>query len=236
MKPINENDLEQLSAYIDGELSDSERRFFQKRLANDETLRAYCERAWIASSVLKSQHIQLMPIDSAGRICMQCEPPPRRFKPSWSMAASFGAMALVASLGYQLLLPASRHQTEIAQTGDAAPSKNSSNPIAAIPDTPNPVPAQPIDVVTDKPVKSVKPTPDPGLLASSDPSQFELNEATRSTAWPKRAQGMDDYVVRHNEMAGARAGNGLVSYAQMLAEPEQVDEPPSNQDKEQDPR
>ena len=49
MKPITETDLEQLSAYIDGELSDSERRFFQKRLCNDAELRAACERAWIAS-------------------------------------------------------------------------------------------------------------------------------------------------------------------------------------------
>ena len=49
MKPITETDLEQLSAYIDGELSDSERRFFQKRLSSDVELRAYCERVWIAS-------------------------------------------------------------------------------------------------------------------------------------------------------------------------------------------
>jgi anti-sigma factor RsiW len=236
MKPINENDLEQLSAYIDGELSDSERRFFQKRLASDETLRAYCERAWIASSVLKSQHIQLMPIDGADRICMQCEPLPRRFKASWSMVASFGAMALVAALGYQLLLPASPHQTEIAQTVDVAQTKNSDSKIAAVPDAPKPTSVQAIDVVADKSVKSLKPTSDSGLLASSDPSQFELNEETRSTSWPKRVQGMDDYVVRHNEMAGARAGNGLVSYAQMLAQPEQVDAPPSDQGKERDPR
>ena len=83
MKPISETDLEQLSAYIDGELSDSERRFFQKRLANDADLRAACERAWIASSVLKSQPMRLMPAGSADSICAQCQPESNAVKAPW---------------------------------------------------------------------------------------------------------------------------------------------------------
>ena len=120
MKPISENDLEQLSAYIDGELSDSERRFFQKRLANDEALRAYCERAWIASSVLKSQPFQLMPADSAGRICARCEAPAGRFKLPVRLVASFSALALVAALGYQLLQPADTAVAVVAADGQLA--------------------------------------------------------------------------------------------------------------------
>jgi hypothetical protein len=45
---------------------------------------------------------------------------------------------------------------------------------------------------------------------------------------------MQDYVVRHNEMIGANAGNGLVSYAQILAEPEQGRPAQDDQGKAQD--
>ena len=45
MKPISETDLEQLSAYIDGELHGSERRFFEKRLTADPALLLGSRRA-----------------------------------------------------------------------------------------------------------------------------------------------------------------------------------------------
>lgn len=234
MKPISENDLEQLSAYIDGELSDSERRFFQKRLANDEALRACCERAWIASSVLKSQPFQLMPADSAGLICAQCEPSARRSVLPLRMVASFGALALVAALGYQLLQPADTVQPTLAATPDASPAMVTIGPIQAVADSGKPAVAPGVPDVRVKPVAKQVPSEDAKLLAQDDPAQFELNEATRSKSWPTSSQGMQDYVVRHNEMIGANAGNGLVSYAQILAEPEQGSTAQNDQDKAQD--
>jgi anti-sigma factor RsiW len=234
MKPISENDLEQLSAYIDGELSDSERRFFQKRLANDEALRAYCERAWIASSVLKSQPFQLMPADSAGRICAQCEAPVRRFVPPLRMVASFGALALAATLGYQLLPPAETAQPTLAATPDARPATVTIGPMQTVADSGKPAAAPGVPDGRVKPAAAKKPDEDAKLLAQDDPTQFELNEATRSKSWPTSSQGMQDYVVRHNEMIGANAGNGLVSYAQILAEPEQGRPAQDDQGKAQD--
>mgnify|MGYP003407345527 FL=1 len=236
MKPISENDLEQLSAYIDGELSDSERRFFQKRLANDEALRAYCERAWIASSVLKSQPFQLMPADSAGRICAQCEAPAGRFKLPLRLVASFGALALVAALGYQLLPPTETAQPTLATIPADRPAKVSIGPIQTVAVSGKPAPAGDAPEVRAKPAGSQARSDEAKLLAQDDPSQFELNEATRSTTWPKSSQGMEAYVVRHNEMIGVNAGNGLVSYAQILAEPEQGDPEQTGKDKEQDTR
>jgi anti-sigma factor RsiW len=234
MKPISETDLEQLSAYIDGELSDSERRFFQKRLANDEALRAYCERAWIASSVLKSQPFQLMPADSAGRICAQCEAPAGRFKLPVRLVASFSALTLVAALGYQLLQPADTAQSTLAATPDVTPSKVLIGPVLAVANSGKPAAALDTSEGRAKTIATQARRDDAKLLALDDPAQFELNEATRSTSWPKSSEGMEDYVVRHNEMIGVNAGNGLVSYAQILAEPEQGGPAQTDQDKAQD--
>jgi anti-sigma factor RsiW len=216
MKPISETDLEQLSAYIDGELSDSERRFFQKRLANDAELRAACERAWIASSVLKSQPMRLMPAGSADAICAQCQPETPGVKAPWRLVASFAALALVASLAYQLL-----PSPEAPGAGDQMVAQQA------------PVPPPAATVAEDVPVSVQKGTTKPAATASvkatvpsqqvaavDDPTRFELNEATRSKTWPKRDQAMDDYLVRHNQMTGSNTGNDLISYAQMLSSPE----------------
>ncbi|HWS41085.1 MAG TPA: hypothetical protein VN247_07355, partial [Arenimonas sp.] len=64
-------------------------------------------------------------------------------------------------------------------------------------------------------------------VAQTDPSQFELNENTRSKTWPRSTQGMDEYLVRHNQMVDANSSNGLISYAQIL-----TDEEPSNQEQD----
>lgn len=236
MKPINEIDLEQLSAYIDGELSDSERRFFQKRLANDEGLRAYCERAWIASSVLKSQPFQLMPSDSAERICAQCEAPPSRFRSPLRLVASFGALALVAALGYQLLPTSEQTQPPaLVQTPDANPAATESAGVQRMAQTGKPTAAA-VEVIGSRTGKGAGPAqePDARVASNDDPSQFELNESTRARSWPKSGQNMEDYLVRHNEMIGANANGGLVSYAQILAEPESDPTPQDAKDKERD--
>ncbi|WP_395770545.1 sigma-E factor negative regulatory protein [Arenimonas sp.] len=216
MKPISETDLEQLSAYIDGELSDSERRFFQKRLANDADLRAACERAWIASSVLKSQPLQLMPAGSADAICAQCQPETSGVKTPWRLVASFAALTLVAGLAYQLLpspdAPAAADRS-VAQQTPVSP------PVQSIAETtPAAVQKAPAKQATTVAVKSAAPSQQ--LAAVDDPTRFELNEATRSKSWPKRDQAMDDYLVRHNQMTGSNTGNDLISYAQMLSAPE----------------
>jgi hypothetical protein len=60
------------------------------------------------------------------------------------------------------------------------------------------------------------------LAAQDNPTQFELNETTRSKSWPTSNQDMDGYLARHNEMIGSNANNGLISYAQILTEPTEI--------------
>ncbi|WP_297798727.1 sigma-E factor negative regulatory protein [Arenimonas sp. GDDSR-1] len=218
MKPISETDLEQLSAYIDGELSDSERRFFQKRLANDAELRAACERAWIASSVLKSQPMRLMPAGSADAICAQCQPEAGGTKAPWRLVASFAALALVAGLGYQLM-PApdvtAPDDRMLAQQTSVPPPSASPSGAEAAPAAVQKAGAKP----AARPAAKSDP-PSTQLAAADDPTRFELNEATRSKSWPKSDQALDGYLARHNQMTGSNTGNDLISYAQMLSAPQ----------------
>jgi anti-sigma factor RsiW len=216
MKPITDTDLEQLSAYLDGELSDSERRFFQKRLSADPALREACERAWLASSVLKAQPFQLMPTGSAAQICAQCPGSEAAPRQSWRMVASVAALAVVLGLGYQL----SRDTTPNLDAPLQAQTVPQAAPLAKPEASRGPVE---VKSMTDKtmvantvPSKNAAPSP----VQADDPTRFVLNDATRSKAWPKREQGMDDYLARHNQMTDAAAGSDLITYAQWVSEPE----------------
>lgn len=229
MKPINETDLEQLSAFIDGELSDSERRFFQKRLASDSELRAACERAWIASSVLKSHPIHLMPKSCADDICARCDEIPQP-RPHWRWVASFAALAVAFGLGVQMM--PGKNDTPTSMTETLAVT-GTQNPVPKLPAQPHNPDASllasaaplPVDVSSVK-----KNTPRPAPIEKpevGDPSQFALNEAVLAKSWPERDSAMQGYLVRHNQMAGNSAGNDLISYAELLAEPTTAETKPA---------
>lgn len=225
MKPISETDLEQLSAYIDGELSDSERRFFQKRLSNDAELRVYCERVWIAASVLKSQPFQLMPANSAELIGSQCTFSGNAWASPMRLIASFGALAIVLGLGFQLTKPSESPSNAMVQSVNSVPAINKT-PVFVVP-SPSAVPSQnTTSVVPALPAPNSPNSVETPINASvqiasqNDPAEFELNESTRSKTWPRSNQGMDDYLARHNQMTDANASNGLISYAEILTNQE----------------
>jgi anti-sigma factor RsiW len=214
MKPITESDLEQLSAYLDGELSDSERRFFQKRLCADPALREACERAWLASSVLKAQPFQLMPAGSAEQICAHCPSEPQSERQPWRWVASVAALALVLGVGYQL------SQDEVSLLN--APQQARQMPVPAVPE---PVQSAPIIVSQTPKPKAVASAPAPApeavtpVAAADDPTQFVLNDAVRSKTWPKSNQDIEGYLARHNQISYAAAGSDLITYAQSISEP-----------------
>lgn len=218
MKPITETDLEQLSAYIDGELSDSERRFFQKRLSSDVELRAYCERVWIASSVLKSQPLQILPNNCADIIGSQCQQKRSFVFTPMRLVASLGALAVVVGIGIQLMKPIDMSNS-VVQTNTlpeiTAPALVVQSPVT-VKSTKNIVDINPKSTAQIADNLSEPIVDNSQLVAYTDPSQFELNESTRSKSWPRSNQGMDDYLVRHNQMVDANSSNGLISYAQIL--------------------
>lgn len=220
MKPISETDLEQLSAYIDGELHGSERRFFEKRLAADSALRAACERAWLASTVLKAQPFRLMPESSAADICARCQPEAAGGTRRWALVASLAALTVAAGIGYRLWPEAPVDPTDAVAVAAKPASRVLAKPAGAAA-TVQSAPVVRRNLQRPQLADNAAPT---AAVAGDDPSSFELNEATRSKTWPKRDQALDGYLVRHNQMAGS-AGNDLISYAELLSEPESTPEP-----------
>ncbi len=221
MKPISETDLEQLSAYIDGELHGSERRFFEKRLAADPGLRAACERAWLASTVLKAQPFRLMPESSAADICARCdldETPGRGRR--WALVASLAALTVAVGIGYRLWPDAQAPAPEAIELAAKSAARALPKPAGAAA-TVQSAPVVRRNLQRPQVADNAAPS---ATVAAGDPANFELNEATRSKTWPKRDQALDGYLVRHNQMTGS-TGSDLISYAELLSEPDAAPEP-----------
>ena len=217
MKPISETDLEQLSAYIDGELHGSERRFFEKRLTADPALREAFERAWLASAVLKAQPFRLMPESSAADICARCDADAfPRYGRTRALVASLAVLTVAVGIGYRLWPTAESPEPEAVELVAKPASRALPKPPGAA------ATVQSAPVVRrnlQRPQLADNDAPAAAGVPADDPSGFELNEATRSKAWPKRDQALDDYLVRHNQMSGS-AGSDLISYAELLSEPD----------------
>jgi negative regulator of sigma E activity len=222
MKPITDTDLEQLSAYIDGELSDSERRFFQKRLSSDVELRAYCERIWIASSVLKSQPFQIMPLNNAESISSKCEHKRNFNFTPMRLVASFGALAIVAGIGFQLMKTTEMPSTVVQISSPTATTLPVQVAQSTTQTSQNDAVVDPNNSQQGVNASSALSVDNAQLVAQNDPSQFELNESTRSKSWPRSNQDMDEFLVRHNQMVDANSSNGLISYAQILTDEDSV--------------
>lgn len=101
MTAIDPKLLEQLSAWMDGELPADEARFLQRRLRNDTPLREQWERWQIASACLRGQPVQRMDADLPARIAAGIagaanDPASRRPRLAWLAYAA--AMGLAVAL------------------------------------------------------------------------------------------------------------------------------------------
>ena len=68
MSPPDQKLLEDLCAWIDGELPPDQARFLERRIANEPALQAQVERWQLASASLRGQPLRLMPHDLAERV------------------------------------------------------------------------------------------------------------------------------------------------------------------------
>lgn len=101
MTAIDPQLLEQLSAWMDGELPADEARFLQRRLGNDVALREQWERWQIASACLHGQPVRRMDGDLPDRIAAGIadaanDPAVRRPRLGW--LASAAALVLAITL------------------------------------------------------------------------------------------------------------------------------------------
>ena len=166
MTAIDPKLLEQLSAWMDGELPADEARFLQRRLHNDSALREQWERWQIASACLRGQPVRRVDADLADRIAAgigEAANDPQVRRPKFAWLASAAALVLAVALVPRMLAvdPASP---------DAA---GASLPVASAP-APAPVSPTPEQVAG------------PGLAMSPLPSvrDFPLMDSG-AKAWPR---------------------------------------------------
>lgn len=165
MNAIDPQLLEQLSAWMDGELPADEARFLQRRLRNDVALREQWERWQIASACLHGQPVRAMDADLPARIAagIAGAAEERTGRPALGWLATAAAAVFAVALLPRMLAE---------DPGRTAP------PVAPVPMASAPAPAP------------VSPTPDVAALAppamSPLPSvrDFPLVD-TGGKGWPR---------------------------------------------------
>lgn len=212
MNGIDPQLLEQLSAWMDGELPPDQARFLQRRLDADPALRAQWERWQVATACLRGQPVAAMPSTLAPAIAAAIASEPRR-RGAWPYIATAAALALVA-----VLLPG----RPAVEPGPA--------PLAQSPAT-VPVDADRRVQDVDDVLRGRMPTdglvayaPDTGIGAVSPlPSvdQFPLAER-EPRPWPRSPLPTDErqleaYLVGHNTLMAEDGLGGFMPYVDVVA-------------------
>lgn len=192
--------LEDLSAWMDGELPPDQARFLERRLAGDPALRARFERWQVASASLRGQALRLMPVrladDIGAAVSAQPRPPGRRG--FWAAGAVAAALALA-------LLPGLVDNGAAPRLPPAAPD------LAARPEPP------PLQVA---PVAPVSPLP-------SGAEGLALAPRPGARPWPRSPvardpRAMEAYLVRHNAAMAADGLGGFMPYVDVVAHDERT--------------
>lgn len=215
MSPPDQKLLEDLCAWMDGELPPDQARFLERRIGNEPALQAQIERWQLASASLRGQPVRLMPGDLAENVAraVRAEPVPNS-RHRWPWAAGIAA----AVLGLALL------PGLVGQGG--SPGLPPAPELARSEATVRPP-------LLDVPAARVSPVPRADLreLAAG------LSGEPSARPWPRSPLGQDErameaYLVRHNALMAADGLGGFMPYVDVVAHGEPgADEPDSEQDR-----
>lgn len=202
MTPIAPELLQQLCAWMDGELPDDEARFLQRRLDGDPALRAQWERWQLASACLRGQAVRRMPASLAEGVAAAIAAdgamrPSRAMR--WPWLAGAAAAAFVA-----VLLP--RMLTEDAGAGLSMAPEVASLPAAA-------------PLIETRPAASAPVSPAAVLPSVRD---FPLADTAGGKPWPRSPlapdqRSMEGYLVRHNALMAEDGLAGFMPYVDVVA-------------------
>lgn len=240
MNQTPENLAEQLSAYMDGELSDEQARFLQRRLEHDLELRRKWQRLQVAASCMKGQ--PWLParsglgegVQAALAASAAAASPSRRPLAGWAVAASLAALAVVFG---PRLMPAADTAPTMADASRPAQARLVPSPGAAdLVSDPGqdlagaaPVQGSAISGPDAAIIASTQPPQSPLSLAQS-PTEFPLVEGEQKASWPRSGlpgvpddPALEAYLVRHNQMLANDGLGGFVPYVDVLARDPAVD-------------
>jgi len=235
--------VEQLSAFMDGELPDAEARFLLRRLEHDAGLREAWTRMQLASACLRAQPWQPTDASLADRIAagVAASEPSAAQRPwlRWAAAASVLALGLV--MAPRLLQSPPASAAGLAGTSASpAPAANlvaspaSADLVAlrqpAAAPTPAASEAADADSREDTPlVAAVEPSDEAsplplGSAETESPADFPLVDNGEERSWPRSElvsassdPAIEAYLVRHNQMIAADGLGGFVPYVDVVS-------------------
>ncbi|MGH8107964.1 MAG: sigma-E factor negative regulatory protein [Arenimonas sp.] len=232
MNSLDDKICEQLSAWMDGELSKEEAMFLERRLQHDEALQAMYARLQMGSACMKGHSARLMPaslcVNIKQALAEEVSPKKSR-KPlfAWAAAASMAFAAIVFIPG--MMQDTTKVDPEFAVNPETsvapatAPSFASADLIAdATSAVSTSVTAIPSTTATD-----VTPVTDSAMVETAgvqSPEDFELNVSTEKKTWPRSPvnansdPALEAYLVRHNQMMAQDGMGGFVPYVDVVAQ------------------
>jgi hypothetical protein len=242
----NDSLMEQLSAYMDGELPEAEARFLQRRLEHDLQLRALWSRMQVASTCIKGQPWLPMRESIANQVQAEigrsASTRIRRPMLRWALAASVAALAVVFAPRLMqsnapvvavnavnathtvapAAAPAADHVLASPASADLVAERAPSDATAAAIATPAARSVRDADFIASNPKASAKESPMP--LSSQSPTDFPLIDSGDKRSWPKsdligaaNDPAIEAYLVRHNQMLANDGLGGFVPYVDVVS-------------------
>ena len=236
MNTLDENICEQLSAWMDGELSKEEALFLERRLQHDEALQAMYTRLQMTSACMKGQSARMMPNALCANIkqALAEETTSRKSRRpifAWAAAASMAFAAIVFIPGFMqnTATPeprlASNNEMTINNEIDPPATFASADLIgnrqmavttSIIASSANPASTTLTPAANTAPIESVA-----GVVS---PEDFPLIISSEKKSWPRSVvnansdPALEAYLVRHNQMMAQDGMGGFVPYVDVVAQ------------------
>jgi anti-sigma factor RsiW len=237
MNTLDDKICEQLSAWMDGELSRDEAMFLERRLQHDEALQAMYSRLQMTSACMKGQSARLMSNTLCANIKQALSEESSQKKSrspifAWAAAASLAFAAIVFIPG--TMQNDSGSEPAFANKAETVVSPNTPATFASADLIANTETEVGTSVVASS--SGSTPTINPAINPSStettagivSPEDFPLVVSTEKKSWPRSPvnansdPALEAYLVRHNQMMAQDGMGGFVPYVDVVAQDGQV--------------
>lgn len=231
LNTLDDKICEQLSAWMDGELSKDEAMFLERRLQHDTALQAMYSRLQMGSACMKGQSARLMPhslcLNIKQALAEEVSPKKSR-KPlfAWAAAASmaFAALVFVPGMMQDTTAPVPKFANNARPiAGPATAPSFASADLIASSNTAAVSTAESINPSTPAPVSSNSAVVE-AVAGVESPENFPLNVSNEKRSWPRSAvntnsdPALEAYLVRHNQMMAQDGMGGFVPYVDVVAQ------------------
>ncbi len=235
MTSLDQNTCEQLSAWMDGELSREESLFLERRLQHDEALQAMYTRLQMTSACMKGQSARLMRHTLCANVkqALAEESSSRKSRRplfAWAAAASMAFAAIVFIPSF--MQDTTTQEPKLANTSETVISNEIDPPAtfgsADLIGNRQLAVSTAIIAVSSSPTSAITPAinPSPIDLAAgvASPEDFPLIISSAKKSWPRAVvnansdPALEAYLVRHNQMMSQDGMGGFVPYVDVVAQ------------------